>query len=183
MKTLNLLFAVLIAALANLVRPFGIVGRVWCAKLIEYAWQQAQPTGVAHAIFDNALYFRNTTASLTNTETSATLTINGTPADGLAIVIDVPKKSIGDTMQVTLQHSTDDSTFTDLLPIETVASVTAASTVPFKIVRRFYTRLKYVRTVTTVAGTTPDFGAVISRIGNDEQWNKLGVGQNASSTP
>lgn len=183
MKTLNLLFAVLIAALANLVRPFGIVGRAWCAWLIEYAWKQAQPSGVAHAIFDTNLYFRSTSDSLTQTETSAALTINGTPADGLAIVIEVPKKSVGDTMQVTLQHSTDNVTYTNLLTIETVASVTQASTVPFKIVRRFHTRLKYVRTVTTVAGTTPDFGVAISRLGDDEQWNVLGVGQNAGSTP
>lgn len=135
-------------------------------------------------VFDANLQFRNTTASLTATETSSGLAINGTPHDGLALVIDVPKKSIGDTMQVTLQHSTDDSSYQTLLTLDTVASVTAASTVPFKIVRRFHTRLKYVRTVITVAGTSPDFGAVVARIGDQDEWNVTGLGQNAAtSTP
>lgn len=141
------------------------------------------PPNVAFGIFDSQLLVRNTTDSLTATETSSAITINGTPAGGLALVIEVPKKSVGDTMQVSLQHSTDNSTWTTLLNIETVASVTAASTTPFKIVRRFHTRNKYVRTVTTVAGTSPDFGVVISRIGDADQWNDLGIGQNVTSNP
>ena len=183
MTTLKLFVAVLVAVVACALRPFGLVGRYYGARLIAFAWRVATPPGTAWAIFDSQLYFRSTTDSLTQTETSSALTINGTPADGLALVIDVPKKSIGDTMQVSLQHSTDNSTWTTLLNTETVASVTAASTVPFKIVRRFNTSNKYVRTVTTVAGTSPDFGAVVIRIGDDTQWNILGVGQNATSNP
>ena len=149
----------------------------------KFARLMVAPPNVAFGIFDSQLLFRSTTDSLTATETSSALTINGTPADGLAIVVEVPKKSVGDTMQVTLQHSTDNSTWTNLLFIETVASVTEASTTPFKLVRRFHTRNKYVRTVTTVAGTSPDFGVVISRIGDADQWNLLGIGQNATSNP
>lgn len=134
-------------------------------------------------VFDSNLQFRSTTDSLTQTETSAAVTINGTPADGLALVVDVPKKDIGDTLQVTLQHSTDNSTWTTLITTETVASVTATSTVPFKIVRRFNTRNKYVRTVMTVAGTSPDFGAVKARIGDNDQWQSAGMGVNATSNP
>lgn len=134
--------------------------------------------------YDAQLQFRSTTDSLTQTETSSAVSIpGGTPIDGLALVVDVPKKSIGDTMQVTLRHSTDDSTYTDLLVTETVASVTAASTVPFKIVRRFNTRAKYLKTVITVAGTSPDFGAVQARIGDDDTSYFLGVGANITANP
>lgn len=133
--------------------------------------------------YDNNLQFRSTTDSLTATETSSAVTINGTPAKGLALVIEVPKKSIGDTLQATLQHSTDDSTYTTLLTTETVASVTAASTVPFRIIRQFYTRNKYVKLILTVAGPSPDFGAVKARIGDGEMWNITAQGQNATSNP
>jgi len=135
-------------------------------------------------MYDSNLQFRSTTDSLTATETSSAVSIpGGTPITGLALVIDVPKKSVGDTMQVTLQHSTDDSTYTNLVVTETVASVATASTVPFKIIRRFHTRNKYLKTVTTVAGTSPDFGAVQIRIGDDEVQNDLAVGANVSSNP
>ena len=135
-------------------------------------------------VYDSNLQFRSTTDSLTATETSAAVSIpGGTPIDGLALVIDVPKKSVGDTMQVTLRHSTDDSTYTDLVVTETVASVATASTVPFKIVRRFHTRNKYLKTVTTVAGTSPDFGAVQIRIGTDNVQNDTAVGANVTSNP
>lgn len=140
------------------------------------------PPNVAYGIYDNNLAFRSTTDSLTQTETSSALTLNGTPAGGLALVIDIPKQSIGDTMQVTLQHSTDNSTYTNLLVIETVASTTAAITTPKRLVRRFHSRAKYYKTVTTVAGTSPDFGAVGIRVGDMEQWNHLAVGQNPTST-
>lgn len=131
---------------------------------------------------DENLFFRDTTASLTETETSSALAINGTPAGGLAIEINIPSQSVGDTMQVTLQHSTDDSTYTTLLAIETVASTASAISVPKKIVRRFHTRAKYVRTVTTVAGTSPDFGAVNMAVVDMDQWNDLKTGQNVETT-
>lgn len=135
-------------------------------------------------VYDSNLQFRSTTDSLTATETSSAVSIpGGTPIEGLALVIDVPKKSAGDTMQVTLQHSTDDSTYTNLVVTETVASVATASTVPFRIIRRFHTRNKYLKTVTTVAGTSPDFGAVQIRIDNASVQNDLAVGANVSSNP
>lgn len=145
-------------------------------------WRSAfAPPRVAHAIYDSNLFFRTSGAgSLTATETSSTLTINGTPTTGLALVIDIPKQSVGDTMQVTLRHSTDDSSYTDLLPLETLASTATAITTPVKYVRRFHTRLKYVKTVTTVAGTSPDFGAVVIRIGDTNEWPSLARGQNVN---
>lgn len=132
---------------------------------------------------DNNLLFRNTSASLTETETSAALEINGTPLKGMAVVINVPKKSAGDTLIATLHHSTNGSAWTTLVNFETVASVTEASTVPFKITRRFATRNKYVRLVLAVAGTSPDFGAVNAHIESMAEWNDLKVGTTATVNP
>lgn len=142
------------------------------------------PRNVAFGIYDANLQFRNTTDSLTQTETSSALKVGPTAAGQLNVVIEVPKKSVGDTMQLTLQHSTDNSTWTNLTTIETVASVTSASTVPFRIVRPIDTQAAYVRTVITVAGTSPDFGAVKVRVGGPgERWQQPGLGTGVTSTP
>ena len=129
-------------------------------------------------MFDNDLFLRTTGAgSLTATETSAGVAIKGTPLKGLSAVVNIPKKSVGDTVRAKVQHSTDNVTYTDLVSFETVASVTAADTTPIQLVRRFATELKYVRAELTVAGTSPDFGAVSVVIGNADQWNRLPVAE------
>ena len=133
-------------------------------------------------VFDSNLQFRNTTASATTTETSSAVEIGGTPIDGLALVVDIPKQSAGDTLQVFLQHSSDNSTYTTLLTTELMASVTQASVVPYKITRRFFTSLKYVRTIMAITGTSPDYGAVKIRIGDRDTWNNAAVG-NETVTP
>jgi len=121
---------------------------------------------------DNNLFFRTGgVGSLTATETSATITINETPIDGLALKVVVPKQSVGDTVQVTLQHSTDNTTYTNLLALDTIVSSTVAITSSVRQIGRFVTRAKYVRTVTTVAGTTPDFGAVQIFLGDRDFAN------------
>lgn len=121
-------------------------------------------------MFDNNLFFRTGgVGSLTATETSAALTINETPIDGLALIVVIPKQSVGDTMQVTLRGSTDDTTYVDVLPIPVLASSTVAIATPEMLKGRFAGRMKYVKTVTTVAGTSPDFGAVQIFLG-DRDW-------------
>lgn len=133
-------------------------------------------------MFDANLFLRTSGAvSLTQTETTAGIAINRTPLTALAWVMNVPKQSIGDTITAKLQHSTDDSSYSDLVPLEVVASTTAAITTSSQYVRRFATELKYVRAIFTVAGTSPDFGAVTSMIGDRDQWNNVKVG--AASTP
>lgn len=128
-------------------------------------------------MLDNNLFLRTSGAgSLTATETATAVTINGTPFAGMALRVIIPKQSIGDTMQVTLQHSSDNSTFTNLLTMETLVSSTAAITTSVELKRRFYTKLKYVRTVTTVAGTSPDYGAVVIAIADQDEWNTIQVG-------
>lgn len=128
-------------------------------------------------MLDANLFLRTSGAvSLTQTETTTGVAIKGTPQAGLACRVIVPKKSIGDTVRVKLQHSTDDSTYTDLVSFETVASITAASTTSSEYVRRFATELKYVRAELTVLGTSPDFGAVVVAIGDKDAWNTIGLG-------
>ncbi len=114
--------------------------------------------------------------SLTATETTLGIAIKATPQSGLAARVFVPKKSIGDTMRVKIQHSTDDSTYSDLVSFDTVASVTAASTTSAEYDRRFATEYKYVRAEITVAGTSPDFGAVTIAIGDGDAWNTIPLG-------
>lgn len=152
------------------------------SKLLTFLFSFFCPPRVAHGIADTQLFFRTSgAASLTATETSATLTINGTPHNGLMLEINYPKYSIGDTAQSTLNHSTDGTTWTALLAIETVASQTGLRTTPAQIRRVFHTRFKYVQLVTTVAGTSPDFGIVNAFISNVGQWNLLTLGQNATT--
>ena len=128
-------------------------------------------------MFDNGMFLRTSGAgSLTATETATGVSIKGTPLKGLSAVVIVPKQSVGDTMRAKIQHSTDDSTYTDLVSFETLASVTAAITSSVILVRRFATELKYVRSEITVAGTSPDFGAVVVVIGDADQWNTMTVG-------
>lgn len=129
-------------------------------------------------MFDSNLFLRTTgDGSLTATETATGIEVGPTPAGGLACVVVLPKQSVGDTVATKLQHSTDNSTYTDLVTFETVASVTAAITTSVKLVRRFATQLKYVRAEFTVAGTSPDFGAVWCAVGASDQWNTLAVGE------
>lgn len=134
-------------------------------------------------MYDNAMFLRTSGAgSLTATETTAGINIvRGTPLAGFACCVYVPKQSVGDTVRVKLQHSTDDSTYTDLLSFETVASTATAITTSSLYRRRFATESKYVRAEATVAGTSPDFGAVVVVIGDRDQWNSLAVA--AASTP
>lgn len=133
-------------------------------------------------MWDNGLFLRTSGAgSLTATETTTGVAINRTPMVGLSCNVIVPKQSVGDTVRVKLQHSTDDSTYTDLVSFETVTSTTAAITTSSIYRRRFATELKYVRAEATVAGTSPDFGAVVIVIGDRDQWNTLPVA--AASTP
>ena len=127
-------------------------------------------------MFDNNLFFRTGGAgSMTSTETSSAITINETPIDGLCLVVAIPKRDVGDSLQVTLQHSTDNSTYTNLVVLDTVASVAATNTNPITLRQRFVTRAKYLKTVTTVAGTTPDFGAVNIMLGDEDGPNNYAV--------
>lgn len=124
----------------------------------------------------NLILRSSTLGSLTATETTAGIAIKATPQSGLAARVIVPKKSVGDTVRVKIQHSTDDSTYSDLVSFDTVASVTQADTSSAEYDRRFATMYKYVRAELTVAGTSPDFGAVTVAIGDGDAWNTIPLG-------
>lgn len=128
-------------------------------------------------MYDGAMFLRTSgAASLTATETATGVAIYGTPLAGLSCTVIVPKQSVGDTVRFKLQHSTDDSTYTDLVSFETVTSTATAITTSSIYRRRFATELKYVRVESTLAGTSPDFGAVVIVIGDRDQWNRIPIG-------
>lgn len=121
------------------------------------------PPRVAFAMIDNNLFFRSTTDSVTSTETSSWVAINGTPAIGLPVTAIIPKGSIGDTLALDLQFSTDASNSDPSVSMRLffLASRTEAYTTSRRITRRIGgVRRKYARTILTVAGTSPDFGAI-----------------------
>lgn len=118
---------------------------------------------------------------MSSTETSSAITINETPIGGLSVNVIIPKRDVGDTVQVTLQHSTDGSTYTTLYAFDTVASITATNTTAIRLRQRVNTRAKYLRTVSTVAGTSPDFGAVQIFLGDRDMANNYTV--TAATTP
>ncbi len=123
-------------------------------------------------MFDNNLRLRTAGAgSMTSTETATAIAINATPINGLSLVVKIPKQGLGHTLTVKVQESTDNSTFKDLVNFDLLASLTASSTIPVTLRRRFHTELKYVRTITTVLGTTPDYGAVVIDIGDYDNRN------------
>lgn len=108
-------------------------------------------------MFDANLVFRSSATALSTTETSSAITINETPVGGLCLVVFFAGAAANSTIQTTLQHSTDNSTYTNLVVLDTV-TYTAASTVPKTLRQRFVTRAKYLKTVTTTGGTgTPSF--------------------------
>ena len=132
---------------------------------------------------DANLFFRNTTDSLTQTETSSALDIGGTPAGGAVFFMHVPKQSQTDTIVAKLLFSTDDSDYTDedTITIAIVSATATAVTAGRSIRRRFHTRYRYVKLELTVAGTSPDYGAVRAGVNIGPDNNFLGVGQNAAS--
>lgn len=110
--------------------------------------------------FDDLLMFR-TTASLTASETSAAVTINGVPINGLAARVVVPTAfSDDDTLQVKVKYSAAGSSYT----IEgQTAALTGFKTNPRDVIVPVVGNYKYVKLELIVTSTTPaniDFGAV-----------------------
>ena len=133
---------------------------------------------------DNNLLVRDTTASMTDTETSSWFNIGGGTVNagsgpiGMSLVVNVPKQSVGDLITAKLQVSTDGSTAqaNEEIEILTVASTAAAVTTATQFVKPFRTKYDYARVEWTVAGTSPDFGAVEAHFASGQlQDNKLSV--------
>lgn len=126
-------------------------------------------------MFDNNLVFRSSATALTTTETSSAITINETPETGLCLVAFWAGAAANSTVQVTLQHSTDNSTYTNLVVLDTV-TYTAASTTPKTLRQPFRTRAKYLKTVTTTGGTgTPSFTTCGIVLGDQDYANNYGT--------
>ena len=123
-------------------------------------------------MYDNNLVLRSAgVGTLTSTETATAVQINETPIDGLSCNVIVPKQSSGTTLQVTIQDSTDNTTFSTLAVLEMLASSTLTTGGPFRQRKRFVTRGKYLRTITAVLGTSPSYGAVEIFLGDRDNNN------------
>lgn len=123
---------------------------------------------------DSQMLLRSTTANLTSTETSAAFTMGPTPLDGLNCVVVVPQQGTQTTFDLTLQDSTDNSHWNTFLTFETLASNTQAVSTPVMQARRFQTLGQYIRSVVTVAGTSPNYGAVEVWLDDGPGFNFLG---------
>jgi len=106
--------------------------------------------------FDTLLMLRTSDdGSLTTTGTCSGVEINGTPADGVTAKVVVPAAASTTTLVVEVQVADTDADGS----YATVAQSEAISaTGEYSI--RFATRRKYARGQYSVAGTSPDFGAV-----------------------
>lgn len=109
---------------------------------------------------DSQMFLRSTTAALTSTETSSAFTGGPFPLDGMNCVVIVPSQSSGTTFDVTLQESTNGSTWTTFETFTTLASTTLTTSPAVVQARRFQSPCQQVRSVATVAGTSPSYGAV-----------------------
>lgn len=116
--------------------------------------------------WDSALVLRSGAGNLTATETTASIKIEETPVKGLSVIVSCPTLATGTgpTLDVKIQESNDDSAWNDLL---TFKQIVAADT-PGRFVKRFATKLDYVRAVLTLGGTTPNFFLTKALIGDGD---------------
>lgn len=116
--------------------------------------------------YDAELQLRDGTSDLTATETGSFVTVDQ-PGPGLQIVVLVPEHNAdGDTLDVVIDYSTDGSTAegTKL----TFPQITGASSSPSRYalgLPQTSKAITHMRAVLTVAGSTPDYGAVTVEIG------------------
>ena len=105
--------------------------------------------------YDADVMLHNTGVDLTATVTGTGKLIEGTAIDGHYIRVSVPQATgTSPTLDITIQES--DTLGTGYVTVVTFAQITASG-----IYRRIYSsRKKYVRSVQTLGGTTPNFGKV-----------------------
>ena len=110
-----------------------------------------------HSPYDSSGMLRAAAAgNLTANENGTGKQIYGTPAGGIEVRMHVPAFVAATTLDVKIQHSDDNATWTDLLVF---AQINAATQVG-EHRRRLTTPKQYVRHVATVGGAGPNFGAV-----------------------
>lgn len=107
-------------------------------------------------VFDTLLMLRRASdGSLTTTGTYSGVEINGTPADGATARIVVPAAAATTTLIVEIQVADTDA---DASYVTVAQSEVISAAGEYCV--RFSTRRDYARANVSVAGTTPDFGAV-----------------------
>lgn len=97
----------------------------------------------------------NAVLKASSTETASAngtgLQVNGTAVRGMTAIMNVTAASgTTPTLDVVVQHSDDNSTFTDLATFDQVSDEGISQV-------RFATDKQYIRTASTIAGTSPSF--------------------------
>jgi 5-hydroxyisourate hydrolase-like protein (transthyretin family) len=111
---------------------------------------------LAGGVFDTLLMLRTSgDGSLTTTGTCSGVSIYGTPASGATAKVVVPAAASTTTLIVEIQVADTDAD-TSYATVAQSEVITAAGEYDI----RFATRRRYVRSKHSVAGTSPDFGAV-----------------------
>lgn len=110
-----------------------------------------------HAYDSSGMLRAAADGNLTATVNGAGLTIRGTPVNGVTVRVHVPSISgTTPTLDLKIQHSDDGATWTDLATFPQINTTTGVG----EYRRRVATPKRDVRYAATVAGTTPNFGAV-----------------------
>ncbi len=115
-----------------------------------------EKTRMSGSAFDTLLMLRaSAEGSLTTTGTCEGLDVGETPVDGMTAKVVVPAAATETTLVVEVQVAdTDaDGSYETIAQSETISAVGEYSV-------RFATQRRYVRGKYSVAGTSPDFGAV-----------------------
>jgi len=109
---------------------------------------------------DGDFMLRDGSTDLTSTENCTGKHVGASPYQGMKALVHVPEADdAADTLDIHFEDSPDDVTYTDLEggAMTQITGTTSAATYEFLLPK--WTG-PYLRAVCTVAGTTPDFGAV-----------------------
>ncbi len=123
--------------------------------------------------------------NLTATETLSSVDVGALPRGGLSVEVAVPSVSgSSPTLDVTVEHSGDDSTFLTRTTHPQITDATGRLGTGVDVyVIPIDTYLRFIRVVLTVAGASANFGAVLVNIGKQQARNVLQVGNLSSNTP
>ena len=123
--------------------------------------------------------------NLTTTETSASFDIGALPRGGLSVEVAVPSVSgSSPTLDVTIEHSADDSTFLTRTTHPQITETTGRLGTGVDVyVMPIDTYFRYIRVVLTIGGSSANFGAVLVNIGKQQTRNVLQVGNLSANTP
>ena len=111
-------------------------------------------------VSDESYQLRDGSTDLTSTENCTGANVGASPYQGIKAIVYVPEADdAADTLDIHFEDSPDDVTYTDIEGGAMTQITGTTSAAVYEFVLPPWTG-PYLRAVCTVAGTTPDFGAV-----------------------